>query len=117
MAKKENIYTEETKDSNEIIKRDKGKKKDNITYDIINDTEQINSEIAIHQKQETNASETIKYKTEKCKILSFNPNTKEIDVNFKGYGIRLKNAVCSESDFILVKYSGEIGKPNFICGL
>ena len=33
-----------------------------------------------------------KYKTEKCRILSYNKATKELDIDFHGYGIRIKNA-------------------------
>lgn len=58
-----------------------------------------------------------KYKTEKCKVLSYNRTTKELDINFKGYGIRLNNIGIIESDFITIKYYGEIGKPNFSCKL
>lgn len=54
-----------------------------------------------------------KYKTEKCRILSYNKATKELDIDFHGYGIRIKNADGVDSDFISLKYSGEIGKQNF----
>lgn len=69
------------------------------------ETENITKEITV----------TKKYKTEKCKVLSYNPTTKELDIEFKGYGIRLNNIENISSDTILVKYYGEIGKPNFSC--
>lgn len=58
-----------------------------------------------------------RYKTEKCKVLSYDKKTKELDIDFKGYGIRLNNINKIESDFVTVKYYGEIGKPNFLCEL
>ena len=60
---------------------------------------------------------TEKYKTEKCKVLSYNKKTKDLDVLFKECGIRLHNAENIKSDFVSVKYRGEIGKANFICKL
>ena len=58
-----------------------------------------------------------KYKTEKCKVLSYNKKTKELDIDFKGYGIRINNVDEVNSDFVSVKYRGEIGKSNFSCRL
>ena len=58
-----------------------------------------------------------KYKTEKCKVLSYNKKTKELDIDFKGYGIRFNNGDDVNSDSISVKYRGEIGKSNFSCRL
>ena len=60
---------------------------------------------------------TEKYKTEKCKVLTYNEKTKELDIDFKGYGIRLNNVDNIKSDIISIKYRGEIGKPNFSCKL
>ena len=54
-----------------------------------------------------------KYKTKKCNVLSYNKASKELDIDFNGYGIRIKNVDTIDSDFILLKYSGEIGKPDF----
>ena len=58
-----------------------------------------------------------KYKTEKCKVLSYNKKTKELDIDFKGYGIRLNNVRNINSDYVDIKYIGEIGKSNFSCRL
>lgn len=58
-----------------------------------------------------------KCKTEKCKVLAYNKNTRELDVDFKGYGVRLNNVDTIQSDFVLIKYYGEIGKSNFSCEL
>ena len=65
----------------------------------------------------TTKTVTEKYKTEKCKVLSYNNKTKELDIDFKGYGIRLNNAEIINSDYVDIKYIGEIGKPNFSCEL
>lgn len=58
-----------------------------------------------------------RYKTEKCKVLSYNDKSKELDIDFKGYGIRLNNINNIQSDFVTVKYYGEIGKSTFSCEL
>lgn len=54
-----------------------------------------------------------KFKTEKCKVLSYNKDTKELDVDFSGYGIRLYNVSKDIGDFVNIRYRGEIGKSNF----
>lgn len=54
-----------------------------------------------------------KYKTEKCKVLSYNEKTKELDIEFKGYGIRLNDIDSINEDSVLIKYRGEIGEPDF----
>ncbi len=38
---------------------------------------------------------------------------KKLDIDFNGYGIRLNNINNIESDFVTVKYYGEIEKANF----
>lgn len=64
---------------------------------------------------------TEKYKTEKCRVLSYNSKTKELDVDFKGYGIRLNNVLKNvknvDSNYVDIKYIGEIGSPDFSCKL
>ena len=65
----------------------------------------------------TTKTVTEKNKTEKCKVLSYNKKTKELDIDFKGYGIRLYNVDEINNNFVSVKYYGEIGKPNFSCRL
>ena len=56
-----------------------------------------------------------KYKTLKCKVLSYDKNTKELDVDFNGYGVRLHNVSKNIEDYVVVKYKIEIGKTDFIC--
>ena len=62
-----------------------------------------------------------KYKIEKCRVLSYNSKTKELDVDFKGYGIRLNNVLKNvknvDSNYVDIKYIGEIGNPDFSCKL
>ena len=65
----------------------------------------------------TTKTVTEKNKTEKCKVLSYNKKTKELDIDFKGYGIRFNNVDDVNSDSVSVKYRGEIGKSNFSCRL
>ena len=81
----------------------------------------VNENIVVTENVEeietTTKIETEKYKTEKCKVLSYNKKTKELDIDFKGYGIRLNNDRNINSDYVDIKYIGEIGKPNFSCEL
>ena len=81
----------------------------------------VNENIVVTENVEeietTTKIETEKYKTEKCKVLSYNKKTKELDIDFKGYGIRLNNIRNINSDYVDIKYIGEIGKPNFSCEL
>ena len=81
----------------------------------------VNENIVVTENVEeietTTKIATEKYKTEKCKVLSYNTRTKELDIDFKGYGIRLNNAEVINSDYVDIKYIGEIGKPNFSCEL
>lgn len=71
----------------------------------------------IETTKKTTNSEGTKYKTERCKVLLFNKDTKELDIDFQGYGIRIFNVSNVKSDFVIVKYKGKIGTPNFSCGL
>ena len=71
----------------------------------------------VEESETTTKIETEKYKTEKCKVLSYNKKTKELDIDFKGYGIRLNNVNDINTNSVSVKYHGEIGKPNFSCRL
>lgn len=67
----------------------------------------------IEEKAETKKTISQKYKTEKCKVLAYDKFTKELDIDFKGYGIRINNVGKLDSDFVSIKYRGEIGTPNF----
>ena len=69
------------------------------------------------KKNIENTKTTLKYKTAKCKVLAYNSNTKELDIEFKGYGIRLSDIEDMATDTVVVKYYGEIGRPNFSCNI
>lgn len=55
-----------------------------------------------------------KFKTKKCKVLSYNHETQELDVDFAGYGIRLYHIAENVGDYIVIRYRGEIGTPSFV---
>lgn len=67
----------------------------------------------IEEKAESKKTTSQRYKTEKCKVLAYDEFTKELDIDFKGYGIRINNVGKLDSDFVSIKYRGEIGTPNF----
>ena len=77
----------------------------------------VNQNLDAETKTSIVKTEIKKHKTIKCKVLAYNPRTKELDIDFKGYGIRLNNAEIINSDYVDIKYIGEIGKPNFSCEL
>lgn len=54
------------------------------------------------------------FKTMECKVISYNKNSRTLDVKFNKYGIRIKDVDFNDGDSVTVKYKGEIGKPNFI---
>lgn len=54
------------------------------------------------------------FKTKKCKVISYNKATKNLDIDFDGYGIRIHNIQDFEGDFVEIKYKGNIGKENFV---
>lgn len=56
-----------------------------------------------------------KFKNMTCKVLNYNESTKEIDIDFNGYGIRISNVNRKVQDTIIIKYRGEIGQPDFVC--
>lgn len=58
-----------------------------------------------------------KFKTKKCKVLSYNKGTKELDIDFCGHGVRLYNVTKNVKDLVDIKYRGEIGTPSFKCRL
>lgn len=53
------------------------------------------------------------FKTKKCKVIFYNEVTKNLDINFNGYGIRIHDVQSFEGDFVEIKYKGNIGKANF----
>lgn len=53
------------------------------------------------------------FRTKECRVIEYNPVTKNLDVDFDGYGIRIPNAENVTGGTVAVKYKGQIGKPNF----
>ena len=53
------------------------------------------------------------FKIKKCRVLSYNKATKDLDILFDQYGIRIHDAVDPQDDMVEIKYKGTIGKPNF----
>lgn len=56
------------------------------------------------------------FKEKECKVIRYDNSTKSLDINFDGYGIRIRNVKFSYNNDVIVnvKYKGEIGKSNFI---
>ena len=46
-------------------------------------------------------------------MIAYNKRTHTLDVKFEGYGIRIKDVKDFSGDTVVIKYKGEIGKPNF----
>lgn len=61
-----------------------------------------------NKKMKSNA-----FKEKECKVISYNEKSKSLDVNFEGFGIRIKNVNHFEGQTVVIKYKGEIGKSNF----
>ena len=62
-----------------------------------------------------NSNSKIPLPEEQCKVLSYNEATKELDIDFKGFGIRLSAVKPVKSDYVFIQYTGEIGKADFRC--
>ncbi len=60
-------------------------------------------------------SKDIGFKNKECSVIQYNENLKILDVNFDGYGIRIKDVPNVGGSTVTIKYRGEIGKPNFCC--
>jgi hypothetical protein len=64
-------------------------------------------EIKLSKKKQEN------YKKKECRVISYNPHTKNLDIKFDKYGIRLTNIKNFIGEIVEVEYRGEIGQPNF----
>lgn len=64
-------------------------------------------------KKPKNSFKNNGFKSKECKVIAYNKRTDILDINFDGYGIRIKNVKGFSGDVITIKYKGEIGKPNF----
>ena len=53
-------------------------------------------------------------KTENCKVLKYDNISKELDVEFKGFGIKIENINTNiTSEFVKIEYTSDIGKADF----
>ena len=64
--------------------------------------------IKVHHKKKRDD-----YREKVCKVIRYNKAKKILDIYFDSYGIRLKDVENFSGDSVIVKYKGEIGKPNF----
>ena len=55
------------------------------------------------------------YKSQNCKVISYDKNNKTLAVQFIGYGIRIKNVLNFDNTVteVSILYKSEIGKPDF----
>lgn len=54
------------------------------------------------------------FKEKECEVINYNKHFKTLDIRFDNYGIRIKNVEhFNETNTVIIKYKGEIGKPNF----
>lgn len=111
MAKKENEYIKETKYNSRLNVKEAGTK----PAETKEENATLKTDADREEKKTGNLNIDSKYKTENCKVLVFDPATNELDIEFKGYGIRLHYSGVINSAYIPVRYYGEIGKPGFRC--
>jgi hypothetical protein len=72
--------------------------------------EVIQEELPKIQLRKKNKNE---YKTKECKVIAYNNRNCTLDVKFDNYGVRIKDVKDFSGNIVIVKYKGEIGKPNF----
>lgn len=53
------------------------------------------------------------YKYKECKVINYNKYTKTLDILFDRFGIRIFDVENFSGSTAVVKYKGEIGKPDF----
>lgn len=75
--------------------------------------EEIQEELPKIQPRKKNKYDRNEYKEKDCDVIGYNKYNQTLDVNFDGYGIRIKNVENFDGDKATVKYKGEIGKPDF----
>ncbi len=61
----------------------------------------------------TKKENLINWKTKECKVISYNNKTYNLDINFDGYGIRIKNIINFTGEIAIIDYCGTVGKPDF----
>lgn len=72
--------------------------------------EVIQEELPKIQPRKKNKNE---FKEKECKVIRYNKFAKTLDIKFDGYGIRFKDVKDFSGNTVIIKYKGEIGKPNF----
>lgn len=72
----------------------------------------MTSEIVDPPKRQRNI-----FRTKECRVIEYNARTKNLDVDFDGYGVRIPNVDHVDGTTVTVKYKSKIGKPDFICKL
>lgn len=77
------------------------------TYNFDNDQFKTKDDNVQKNKNKNN------FKEKSCKVISYNPRNNTLDVNFDGYGIRVKNVKDFAGSVATLKYKGEIGRSNF----
>lgn len=81
---------------------------------IMEDTKEETREEVIQEKlPKIQPRKKYEFKEKECKVIAYNKCNNTLDVNFDGYGVRIKDVKNFEGDTVLIKYKGEIGKPNF----
>lgn len=53
------------------------------------------------------------YKDKECKVIKYDKYSKTLDVLFDRFGIRIFNVESFNGNIAIIKYKGEIGKPDF----
>lgn len=54
-----------------------------------------------------------RFKTLECRVINYDSKLKILDIDFKGYGMRLHNVDNFTGDIATIKYKSDIGKPDF----
>lgn len=55
------------------------------------------------------------FKEKECKVINYNQSAKILDIKFNEYGIRINNVDSFiETNMVIIKYKGEIGKSDFM---
>lgn len=71
------------------------------------------SEIKEATPTKTRAKTKSSFKQKTCRVLRYNKDFKELDIDFEGYGLKIKDVDECNSNTVVVDYHGEIGTPLF----
>ena len=89
---------------------------DNKEENLKNDN--VNSNVLVNDSNTCKKNKILpnkNYKSQNCKVISYNEKNKTLDVQFNGYGIRIKNVLNFNNTVneVTVLYKSDIGKPDF----